>query len=176
MTSWEFQKTNSHWKSANSALSKPPPWSDRNKFAKPSPRAPFCVVFGIICHMVEFVSTYSCSLYYGYIVDTHENHMDVRCAYTLMCRPEFTCSLHVNICILNCIDTYSLLIQSIQVPRAWWPLSKQYCHITKPLGGSPKVVDVALNQSRRTLVKHQYLDPAWYHLWLCLFPKMIENV
>ena len=25
--------------------------------------------------------------------------------------------------------------------------------------------------SRQTLVKHQYLDPAWYHLWR-LFPKM----
>ena len=83
-----------------------------------------------ICHIVEFVPTYTCLLHYGY---TCMKIMWVCGAHsTLICRPEFTCSLHVKMCILNCIDTYSSHIQCIQVPRAWWPLSKRYCHITKP--------------------------------------------
>ena len=39
-------------------------------------------------------------------------------------------------------------------------------------GTSPGVVDLALNQAAKPWF-NQYLDPAWYHLWLCLFPNML---
>lgn len=38
-----------------------------------------------------------------------------------------------------------------------------------------RVVDLALNQAKKTLVNHQYLDAAWYeyHLWRMVSPKCI---
>ena len=75
-----------------------------------------------------------------------------------------------------------------------WPFYPQTLEVTiRPLKGhvftipkraqritrwwfKPRVVDLAcFIKPKKTLVKHQYLDLAWHHLWLCLFPKMCRG-
>ena len=47
-------------------------------------------------------------------------------------------------------------------------------HVIRLSGLFFRVVDLALNPAAKTCF-HQYLDPAWYHLWQRTFPKMYRG-